>query len=54
MKEVERFKIEDRAESNKLFYFSFKLVLSPHFTRAINLLIIVNTIILSLDRYPLE
>lgn len=49
---VERFKIEDRAESNKVYYFCYRMVLSRHFTRFINLIIIMNTVILSLDKYP--
>lgn len=49
---VERFKIEDRAESNKLYYFCFRMVQSRHFIRFINLVIIMNTVVLSLDKYP--
>ncbi|CDW82905.1 voltage-gated ion channel superfamily [Stylonychia lemnae] len=54
MREVEKFKIEDRAESNKIYHFCFKLVKSSYFTQFISILIVLNTIDLALDRYPID
>ena len=54
MREVEKFKIEDRAESNKVYNFCFKLVRSKYFTQFISVLIVLNTVDLALDRYPID
>lgn len=52
MKEVDKFKIEDRAESNKCYHFCYKVVKSKYFIRFISFLIILNTVDLALDKYP--
>ena len=53
-KEIDRFKLEGRADHNRLYGFCFKIALSKHFTTFISLCIVANTIVLALDRHPIS
>lgn len=46
--------VPDRANNNKLYYVFYKISVNPYFGILLIALIIFNTIVLALDRYPID
>ena len=49
-----KMQLELRAEDNRLYSFAYTLCSSHYFTRFISLCIVANTVVLALDKYPIE
>ena len=51
---IENEKIDQRASSNKLYALCYKIIRSTPFNYTVRICILVNTLVMALDRHPIE